>query len=163
MTHPTFASLWLSHISRRSGPSFVQFWIPFKQKWFTPSFNEIDLLVLEKKISMFSLFCYYLPLRNRIALHLNSFESPLPKDDLCQLWLKLTQRFWRNRKCKGLHGRVVKTLVSYHETSHLQPVSVRILLRPMWLCEKVCQLTCGRSMVSFQMHCMMYLGSLFHQ
>jgi hypothetical protein len=24
-------------------------------------------------------------------------ESPLPKDDLCEVWLKLAQRFWRRR------------------------------------------------------------------
>jgi hypothetical protein len=51
---------------------------------------------------------------------------------------------------KGLRGQVVKTSVSYHETSHLQPASVWILLGPMWLCEKVCQFTCGRSVVSSQ-------------
>jgi hypothetical protein len=38
---------------------------------------------------------------------------------------------------KGLRGRVVKTSVSYHETSHLQPASFRILLRPMWVWEKM--------------------------
>ena len=35
-----------------------------------------------------------------------SFEQtwiPSPKDDLCQVWLKLAQRFWRrSRKCKSL-------------------------------------------------------------
>jgi hypothetical protein len=49
---------------------------------------------------------------------------------------------------RGLRGRVVKTSVSYHETSHLQLALVRILLRPMWLCEKVCQFICERSVVS---------------
>jgi hypothetical protein len=29
-------------------------------------------------------------------------ESPSPKDDLCQVWLKLAQWFWRSRKCKSL-------------------------------------------------------------
>jgi hypothetical protein len=32
-------------------------------------------------------------------------ESPLPKDDFCQLWLKLAQRFWRSWKCKSLTDR----------------------------------------------------------
>jgi hypothetical protein len=36
-------------------------------------------------------------------LHLNKLETPLPKDDLCQVWLKLAQWFWRrSRKCKSL-------------------------------------------------------------
>jgi hypothetical protein len=45
-------------------------------------------------------------------LLLNKLQSPSPKDDLCQVWLKLVQWFWRtSRKCKSLqtdrqtHGR----------------------------------------------------------
>jgi hypothetical protein len=30
-------------------------------------------------------------------LSLNKLESPSPKDDLCQVWLKLAQWFWRTR------------------------------------------------------------------
>ena len=30
-----------------------------------------------------------------MTIHLNKFESPLPKDTLCHVWLKLTQWFWR--------------------------------------------------------------------
>jgi hypothetical protein len=41
-----------------------------------------------EKISVFLLFCYYLPLEKGYPLHLNKFESSLPKDDLCQVWLK---------------------------------------------------------------------------
>jgi hypothetical protein len=34
---------------------------------------------------------------------LNTLESPLPKDDLCQVWSKLAQWFWRrSQKCKSL-------------------------------------------------------------
>jgi hypothetical protein len=36
-------------------------------------------------------------------LPFNKLESPSPKNDLCQLWLKLVQWFWRrSRKCKSL-------------------------------------------------------------
>ena len=56
-----------------------------------------------KNFSVFLLFCYYLPLGKGVLLHLNNFESPPPKDDLCQVWLKLDQWFWRrSRKCKSL-------------------------------------------------------------
>ena len=50
-------------------------------------------------INVFSLFhnYMYLPLEEGGALHLNKFESPLPKDALCQVWLKLAQWFWRRR------------------------------------------------------------------
>jgi hypothetical protein len=68
---------------------------------------EFGLLVLEKKIfkifSAFLLFCYYLPLEKGDPLHLNNLETPLPKDDLCQVWLKLAQWFWRrSQKCESL-------------------------------------------------------------
>jgi hypothetical protein len=34
------------------------------------------------------------------------FWIPLPKNDLCQLWLQLAQRFWRRSwKCKSLTDR----------------------------------------------------------
>ena len=29
--------------------------------------------------------------------HLNKLETPSPKDDLCQVWLKMAQWFWRRR------------------------------------------------------------------
>jgi hypothetical protein len=46
-------------------------------------------------------FCYYLPFEEDLALYLNNLEFPLPKDDLCQLWLKLACWFWRrSRKVK---------------------------------------------------------------
>jgi hypothetical protein len=73
-----------------------------------PSLIEIGLLVLEKKIffknfSVFLLFRDYLSLEKDNPLHLKNLESPSPKDDLCQVWLKLTQWFWRrSRKCKIL-------------------------------------------------------------
>ena len=40
-----------------------------------------------------SLFCYYLPLNKGMVLHLNKIESPLPKEHLYQVWLKLAQWF----------------------------------------------------------------------
>ena len=46
-------------------------------------------------VNVFSLFRNYLPLEKGGALHLNKLESPSPKDALCQVWLKLTQWFWK--------------------------------------------------------------------
>jgi hypothetical protein len=37
-----------------------------------------------------------------------------------------------------------KTSVPYLEVAHQQPASVRILLVPIWMCEKICQFNCGR-------------------
>ena len=65
-----------------------------------PSMVEIGRLVLEKKIffyfvNVFLLLHNYFPLEKGGALHLNKLETPSPKDALCQVWLKLTQWFWR--------------------------------------------------------------------
>jgi hypothetical protein len=40
-------------------------------------------------------FCDYLPFEENLALYLNNLESPLLKDDLNQVWLKLACWFWR--------------------------------------------------------------------
>ena len=38
-------------------------------------------------------YIFYLSLENGFDLHFNQFESPPPKDHLCQVWLKLAQWF----------------------------------------------------------------------
>ena len=45
----------------------------------------------------FPYFVIISPLEKGVALHLNKLESTLPKDALCQVWLKLAQWFWRGR------------------------------------------------------------------
>ena len=74
---------------------------------FVSNLVEIRPVVLEMKkfkfVNAFFLFPYYmyLPLENSMALHLNKLESTLPKDALCQLWLKLAEWFWRGGwKCE---------------------------------------------------------------
>jgi hypothetical protein len=60
----------------------------------------------KKNFSKFLLFRYYLPLGKGVVLHVYNSESSLPKDDLCQLWLKLAQRFWRRSwNCKSVTDR----------------------------------------------------------
>jgi hypothetical protein len=58
-------------------------------------------LVLEKKIlkNFQCIFTLSLlsPLGEGLSLPLHKHESPLPKDDLCQVWLKLAQWFWRRK------------------------------------------------------------------
>jgi hypothetical protein len=48
-----------------------------------------------KMFSVFLFFCYYLPLEKGCPLLLNKFEFCWLKDNLCQVWLKLAQWFWR--------------------------------------------------------------------
>ena len=64
----------------------------------TKNLVKICPLVLEKVLlyfaNVFSLFLNYIPWK-RWALDLNKLEFPLPKDDLCQIWLKLAQWFYR--------------------------------------------------------------------
>ena len=40
-----------------------------------------------KFVNVFSLFCYYLPLENGMALHLYKLDFISPKDALCQFGL----------------------------------------------------------------------------
>jgi hypothetical protein len=51
-------------------------------------------MVLQKifflNFNVFLLFRYYLPLEKGYPFSLNKLESPPPKDDLRQVWLKLT-------------------------------------------------------------------------
>ena len=79
------------------GPSFKQTWIPITLECFVLSLVEIGPVILKntilKFVNVFWLFRYYLPLEKGVALHLNKYESPLPKDALCQVWLKLAQWF----------------------------------------------------------------------
>jgi hypothetical protein len=61
---------------------------------------EFGQLVLEKKIFKKFQCIFTLLLLSPLGeghLHLNKLESSTPKDDLCQVWLKLAQWFWRRR------------------------------------------------------------------
>ena len=66
---------------------------------FVPSLYKIGSVLLEyiffKFFNVFSLFRNYLPLEKGVAFHLNKLESPLSKDALSQVWLKLDRWFWR--------------------------------------------------------------------
>ena len=69
-------------------------------------------------MDVFSLFRNYLPLEKGGALHLNKLESPSPKNALCQVWLKLTQWFWR-RRTKGWNQQTdLKTKYPYYSCLH---------------------------------------------
>ena len=65
-----------------------------KSDWIWPAGSgEEDF----SKFSVYFDFRYYLPLEKGDPLPLNKLESPSPKDDLCQVWLKLAQWLWRGR------------------------------------------------------------------
>ena len=66
---------------------------------FLPRLVEIGPVVLEKMIlnilNSNLQFRYYFPFKKGVALRLNKVESTLPKDALCQVWMKLAELFWR--------------------------------------------------------------------
>jgi hypothetical protein len=71
-----------------------------KFDWIWPAGSEEDF---KKNFCVFLLFRHYLPLEKGYPLPLKKLESPSRKNDLCQVWLKLVQWFWRrSRKCKKL-------------------------------------------------------------
>jgi hypothetical protein len=74
--------------------AFIWIW-PILAQWFWRRFLNDPTQFLH--------FCNYLPFEEDMALYLNNLEFSLPKDDLCQVWSKLVQWFWRrSRKCKSL-------------------------------------------------------------
>jgi hypothetical protein len=48
-----------------------------------------------KNFSVVLLFRYYLPFERGYPLPLKTLKFSLSKDELCQVWLKLAQWFWR--------------------------------------------------------------------
>jgi hypothetical protein len=62
---------------------------------------DFGQLVLEKAIFKKRIQCiffgYHPPLERGNPHRLNEFKSPSSKDNLCQVWLKLAQWFWRRR------------------------------------------------------------------
>ena len=79
---------------KRAGPFKVESFSSKGElaKWFWRRFLKF--------VNVFLVFLNYLPLKKDGALHLNKLESPSPKDDLCQVCLKLAQWFWRRRFSK---------------------------------------------------------------
>ena len=66
-----------------------------------PSLVEIGPVILENKISKVRQCILAIPLISPLGfLHSNKYESPPPKDALCQVWLKLAQWFLRRRFLK---------------------------------------------------------------
>ena len=67
-------------------------WAKFGWNWLRRSGEEAFLIS-----SMYFHHFVIISLGKRGALYLNKIESPLPKDALCQVWLKLAYWFWRRR------------------------------------------------------------------
>ena len=62
-------------------------------------YKKVKIYISANRISKteFLLFPYNLPLKKGVALHFNEHKSPLLKNALCQVWLKLAQWFLRRR------------------------------------------------------------------
>ena len=104
----------ISSLGKVQGPSFEQIWIYFTQGrfncakfgWNCPSGSG------EEHFKILFIYFHSFVLSPLGKEHGPSFESPLPKDALHQVELKLVQWFWRRRiNVKSLwqrcHGSVV--------------------------------------------------------
>ena len=69
--------------------ALCQIWLKLAQRFWRRIFLNF--------VNVFSLSRNDHPLEKGWTLHLNKFESPSPKDALCQVWLKLAQWFWGRR------------------------------------------------------------------
>ena len=83
------------------GSSFEQTGIPFNKGCFCRDYLKLAQWFWRRGffnfVDVFLLFHNYLPLDGGGALCLKKLKSPSPKDALCLVWLKFTQRFWRRR------------------------------------------------------------------
>ena len=86
----TIISLW----KKMCAPSFKQTWVSFTQGCFVPSLWLLGRKFLNL-VNLFSPFRNHLLLEKSVALHSKKLESSLPKNALCQVWLKLAKWFWR--------------------------------------------------------------------
>ena len=91
-----------------------------------------------KNINVFSQFGNYFLLEKGGSLHLNKFESPLSKDTLCQVLLKLAQWFWRRRFYKNIN--VFSQFRNYLPLEKGMALYLNKLesLYPRMLCAKFC-------------------------
>jgi hypothetical protein len=86
------------HPSQPQGIMILKTWIYIISESFHVNMNYSGSVVLKKKLNdstSFWYFCYYIPFEKELALYLNNLESPLPKNDLCQVSLKLACWLWR--------------------------------------------------------------------
>ena len=63
----------------------VTFW---PQRWQRDIFKNYISITWQTFVVI---YCYYSPLSAVVTLYINIFESPLLRDTLCQVWLKLSQ------------------------------------------------------------------------
>ena len=73
---------------------FDETWIPLTQGCFVPSLVEFAQRFWRRRIFFLS-FMYMYFRYFTIMFPLNKLESPLTKDALCHVWLKLSPWFWK--------------------------------------------------------------------
>ena len=72
---------------------------PFHPRMLVPSLVEIGTLVLKKKSFKFSECIFSILKLSPLWACGPSIKYPLPKDTLCQVWLKLAQWFFKFHQC----------------------------------------------------------------
>ena len=94
-----FAISWVSFPWKRTWPFLWLNWNPHYPRMLCAKFGWNKAVdsgeFFLNSFNIFTHFRTYLPLEKGVTLYFNKFESPLPKEALCQVWLKLTQWFHR--------------------------------------------------------------------
>jgi hypothetical protein len=101
--HPILTFLWLYPLWKGPGPLIEQTWFPSPKDnlfkvWFWPTGSREDFYKFSMYFHSFAITSPWLGPIPFIWTNLNPFS--IPKDDLCQVWLKLAQWFWRKRFLK---------------------------------------------------------------
>ena len=88
-----FGALHLNKLESHSPMDVLcQVWLKLAQ-WFSSGPVVQQKRIFFNFINVFSLFRNNLPLEKSDALQLDKFESCLPKNAMCKVWLKLVQCF----------------------------------------------------------------------
>ena len=83
---PSFQHFFESHLHK---DTLCQVWLKLAKWLLRRRFLKVVMNVFFLYVAIIS------PWKKCMALNLNKFEFPLPKNTLCHVWLKFAQWFWR--------------------------------------------------------------------
>ena len=131
--------MWPFHLNKHKSSiptdAFCQVWLKLAQWFYSRRFFNFCQCIFT--ISLLS------PLKKRRSTSFKKLESPSPKGDLCLVWLKLAQWFWRRRLFQ-----FVKVFLQFHNYLPLEKNGPFIWtnynpLHPRMLCQVSLKLPVG--------------------
>ena len=134
-----FHFLLLNLLTKGCGPTLRHTWIPITQGWSVPSLGQTDSVFLEKKIVLvtkrmqFHIVSLLSPIRKKSGLFFNKVEFVLPKNALCQVWLKLAHS---SGEKNTMHFHYVAIILYREVVLHLNKRKSHSPIHQLILCTK---------------------------